>query len=97
VGLRKELGKVLGAFTKRSNNQIATKALLIKLDVNFPYVDDLAELLTLVEKAREAIPERIKHAEKLSRLRRLYPIPRYGTSSHGNGIQRGCEGCDGTR
>jgi HEPN domain-containing protein len=42
--------------------------IVIKLDVNFPYVHDLAELLTLVEKAGQAVPERIKRAEKLSRF-----------------------------
>jgi HEPN domain-containing protein len=36
--------------------------------VNFSYVHDLAELLTLVEKAGQAVPERIKRAEKLSRF-----------------------------
>jgi hypothetical protein len=36
--------------------------------VNFPYVHDLAELLTLVENAGQVVPEPIKRAEKLSRF-----------------------------
>ena len=46
----------------------ATKAVSIKLNVNFPYVHDLAELLTSVEKAGQAVPAPIKRAEKLSRF-----------------------------
>jgi HEPN domain-containing protein len=46
----------------------AIKALLIKLDVNFPYVHDLAELLTLVEKAGQAVPESVRQAERLNKF-----------------------------
>jgi HEPN domain-containing protein len=58
----------------------AIKALLIKLDVNFPYVHDLAELLTLVEKAGQAIPEPIKRAEELSRFAVFTRYPGIGPS-----------------
>src|SRR5439155_25535446 len=46
----------------------AMQALLIKLDVNFPYVHDLAKLLTLVENAGQAVPALIKRAGELSRF-----------------------------
>ena len=46
----------------------AIKALLINVNVNFPYVHDLAELLTLVEKAGQVVPESIKRGEVLSRF-----------------------------
>ena len=55
-------------FDAQQAAEKAIKALLIKLNVNFPYVHDLAELLTSVEKAGQAVPERIKRAEKLSRF-----------------------------
>jgi HEPN domain-containing protein len=46
----------------------AIKALLIKFGVEFPYVHDIAELLTLLEKASRAIPENIKQGERLTRF-----------------------------
>src|SRR5262249_55491280 len=52
-------------FDAQQAAEKAIKALLIKLNVSFPYVHDLSELLTLVEKAGQAVPERIKRAEKL--------------------------------
>ena len=55
-------------FRRAASSGKAIKALLIKVNVNFPYVHDLAELLTLVEKSGQAVPERIKHAAKLSRF-----------------------------
>ena len=46
-------------FHAQQATEKAIKALLIKLDVDFPYVHDLAELLTLVEKAGQEVPESI--------------------------------------
>ena len=46
----------------------AIKALLISRNVKFPYVHDLARLLTLLEKAGAEIPESIKQAEGLTRF-----------------------------
>jgi HEPN domain-containing protein len=46
----------------------AIKALLIKYDVEFPYVHDIAELLTLLEKTNHAIPENIREGERLTRF-----------------------------
>jgi HEPN domain-containing protein len=45
----------------------AIKALLIKRGVAFPYVHDLARLLTVLEEAGESIPEAIRGAEGLTR------------------------------
>jgi HEPN domain-containing protein len=58
----------------------AIKALLIKLDVNFPYVHDLAELLTLVEKAGQGVPESIRQAERLSKFAVFTRYPGIGPS-----------------
>ncbi len=46
----------------------AVKALLIKQGVEFPYVHDLAELLTLLEQKGIVLPETVKQAEKLTRF-----------------------------
>lgn len=46
----------------------AIKALLIKHSVKFPYVHDIAELLTLIEKAGLKIPKLVRQAGKLTRF-----------------------------
>lgn len=45
----------------------AIKAVLIHKKVRFPYVHDLAGLLTLVEQAGQVVPEPIKQAARLTR------------------------------
>ncbi len=54
-------------FDAQQAAEKAIKALLIKVDVDFPYVHDLAELLTLLEKSGQKIPTSIRQAEGLSR------------------------------
>jgi len=54
-------------FDAQQAAEKAIKALLIKVDVDFPYVHDLAELLTLLEKSGQKIPKSIRQAEGLSR------------------------------
>ena len=54
-------------FDAQQAAEKAIKAFLIKLDVDFPYVHDLAELLTLLEKSGQKIPASVKQAEELSR------------------------------
>src|SRR4030042_571331 len=46
----------------------AIKALLIRRGVEFPYVHDIAELLTLLEGSVERLPESIKRCETLTRF-----------------------------
>jgi HEPN domain-containing protein len=47
----------------------AVKALLIDADVSFPYVHDLAQLLTVLEEEGAAdVPEQVKEAERLTRF-----------------------------
>jgi len=46
----------------------AIKALLIKRGIEFPYVHDVAELLTLLEQKGIDLPERVKQGEKLTRF-----------------------------
>lgn len=45
----------------------AIKALLIKRGVQFPYVHDLAQLLTLVERSGLPIPDNVRQSERLTR------------------------------
>ena len=54
-------------FDAQQAAEKAIKALLIKIGVDFPYVHDLAELLTLLEKSGQTIPKSIRQAEGLSR------------------------------
>ena len=46
----------------------AIKALLIKRGIEFPYVHDVAELLTLLEQKGIDLPERVKQGEKLTQF-----------------------------
>ena len=54
-------------FDAQQAAEKAIKALLIKIGVDFLYVHDLAELLTLLEKSGQTIPKSIRQAEGLSR------------------------------
>jgi len=55
-------------FNAQQAAEKAIKALLIQHDVEFPYVHDLAGLLTLLERAGHEIPESIRQAERLTRF-----------------------------
>jgi len=46
----------------------AVKALLIMYGIEFPYVHDIAQLLTLLERAGQEIPEPVRQAERLTRF-----------------------------
>ena len=46
----------------------AVKALLIQRHVQFPYVHDIAELLTVLEAAGQELPPTIRQAERLTRF-----------------------------
>lgn len=53
-------------FDAQQAAEKAIKALLIYLDVRFPYTHDLTELLTLVEQAGQNIPGGVRQAGALS-------------------------------
>ena len=55
-------------FNAQQAAEKAIKALLIQHDVEVPYVHDLAELLTLLERAGREVPESIRQAERLTRF-----------------------------
>ena len=54
------------SFHAQQAGEKAVKALLISLGVEFPYVHDMARLLTLVEEAGQEIPEPVREAESLT-------------------------------
>lgn len=62
-------------FLTQQAAEKAIKALLIKRGVEFPYVHDLAQLLTLLERAGQEIPEPVREAEKLTRFAVLTRYP----------------------
>lgn len=55
-------------FDAQQASEKAIKAVLLCLKTRFPYVHDLAELLTLVEEAGESIPKEVKEASRLTRF-----------------------------
>lgn len=54
-------------FDAQQAAEKAIKAVLLKKKIAFPYVHDLARLLTLLEESGEEIPEVVRQAENLTR------------------------------
>ena len=54
-------------FDAQQAAEKAIKALLLKKGVAFPYVHDIAHLLTLVEQTAVHIPDPVRRAEDLTR------------------------------
>jgi len=55
-------------FHAQQSAEKAIKALLIWHGIKFPYVHDLAALLTLLEKATSDLPHSIRQAERLTQF-----------------------------
>jgi len=55
-------------FNAQQAAEKAIKALLIQRDVAFPYVHDLAELLTILRETGEQVPGPVAQAGRLSRF-----------------------------
>ena len=55
-------------FNTQQAVEKSIKALLIQHKIEFPYVHDIAELLTLLEQNGQEIPQHIKQAERLTRF-----------------------------
>jgi HEPN domain-containing protein len=62
-------------FDAQQAAEKAVKALLIKMRVEFPYIHDIAQLLTLLEKAGQKIPRGVREAEELTRFAILARYP----------------------
>lgn len=54
-------------FDAQQAAEKAIKAVLLKKKVTFPYIHDLARLLTLLEESKEDIPAEVRQAEQLTR------------------------------
>jgi HEPN domain-containing protein len=55
-------------FNAQQAVEKAIKALLIRRKVEFPYIHDIAALLTLLERAGQEVPETIREAGRLTRF-----------------------------
>jgi HEPN domain-containing protein len=55
-------------FHAQQATEKAIKALLIRRGVEFPYVHDISELMTLLERAGESLSESIRKGETLTRF-----------------------------
>jgi HEPN domain-containing protein len=55
-------------FNAQQAGEKAIKALLIQRDIAFPYVHDLAELLTILRETGERVPDPVAQAGRLSRF-----------------------------
>ncbi|MBI3078693.1 MAG: HEPN domain-containing protein [Deltaproteobacteria bacterium] len=62
-------------FDAQQAAEKAIKALLIKRGIAFPYVHDLARLLTLLEETEGEIPESVRRAEELTRYAMVTRYP----------------------
>ena len=62
-------------FDAQQAAEKAIKALLIKMGVEFPYIHDIAQLLTSLEEAGQEIPRGIREAEALTRFAILTRYP----------------------
>ncbi len=64
-------------FEAQQAAEKAIKSVLIERSLEFPYVHDLARLLSLLEEAGEALPDMVRKAEELTpfALSTRYPGP----------------------
>ena len=62
-------------FDAQQAAEKAVKALLIHQGVDYPYVHDLAQLLTLVHQGGQEVPESVKQAAKLTRYAMVTRYP----------------------
>ncbi len=71
-------------FEAQQAAEKAIKAVMIKRGVDFPYVHDLARLLSLLKEADESIPDVVGQAGKLTRFATItrYPMNQAVTDQH---------------
>ena len=64
-------------FEAQQAAEKAIKSRLINLDIEFPYVHDLARLLSLLEEAGESVPDIVRRAGELTPFAMMirYPAP----------------------
>ena len=71
-------------FDAQQAAEKAIKAVMIKRGIGFPYVHDLARLLSLLKEAGEVIPDAVGQARKLTPFATVtrYPMNRAVTEQH---------------
>ncbi len=71
-------------FQAQQAAEKAIKAVMIKRGIDFPYVHDLARLLSMLKEADETIPDFVGQARKLSRFATVtrYPMDQAVTEQH---------------
>ena len=62
-------------FEAQQAAEKAIKAVMIRRNIEFPYVHDLARLLSMLEEAGEGIPEIVRKAEELTRYALITRYP----------------------
>ena len=62
-------------FDAQQAAEKAIKALMIKRGIDFPYVHDLARLLSMLKDAGEAIPDDVGQARKLTQFATITRYP----------------------
>src|SRR5215475_10373250 len=62
-------------FEAQQAAEKAIKAVMIRRNIEFPYVHDLARLLSMLEEAGEGIPEMVRKAEELTRYALITRYP----------------------
>lgn len=75
-------------FDAQQAAEKAIKAVLIRHDVKFPYVHDIAELLTSLEQAGNKIPDFIRQAEQLTRFAVFTRYPGIGPPIGGKSMKK---------
>ncbi len=65
-------------FNAQQAAEKAIKAVLMNKDIEFPYIHDLAGLLTLLEQTKLKIPKAIKEAARLTRYAVAFRYPSFG-------------------
>ena len=65
-------------FDAQQAAEKAIKALMIKRGIDFPYVHDLARLLSMLKDAGEAIPDDVGQARKLTQFATITRYPGIG-------------------
>lgn len=71
-------------FDAQQAAEKAIKALMIKRGIDFPYIHDLAQLLSLLKESGEEIPDAVGQARKLTRFATVtrYPMNQAVTEQH---------------
>lgn len=62
-------------FDAQQAAEKALKALCIRRGIDFPYVHDLAQLITLLQEEGQAVPDEIREAGRLTRYAVLTRYP----------------------